>query len=336
MVWVREIWEVNPQSQKTIFKVPRMDCSSEETLIRMKLQAFPEVKGMEFDLPERLLSVYHDGRRDQILDAICELNLGGSIVSTEEIEEIPTSDDGKQKRLLWAVLLINFVFFLLEMSFGLLSHSMGLVADSLDMLADSLVYALALFAVGAAVSRKKMVARVAGWFQISLAVLGIVEVVRRFLEAEGSPDFMTMMIVSTLALAANGVCLYLLQKTKSAEAHMQASMIFTSNDVIINLGVIVAGLLVYLTDSQLPDLVVGIVVFVLVLLGARRATFPVGLYIVLRNPIPWTNFSGNWLVWMRALSRIPIASGDANTVAAAGACSSLVCSVQFPGRICFG
>ena len=37
----------------------------------------------------------------------------------------------------------------------------------------------------------------------------------------------------------------LLQKSKSREeVHMKASLIFTSNDVIINLGVILAGFLV--------------------------------------------------------------------------------------------
>lgn len=41
------------------------------------------------------------------------------------------------------------------MTTGWISSSMGLIADSLDMLADSIVYALSLFAVGGAVSRKK-------------------------------------------------------------------------------------------------------------------------------------------------------------------------------------
>jgi Co/Zn/Cd efflux system component len=36
------------------------------------------------------------------------------------------------------------------------------------------------------------------------------------------------------------------------EAHMKASMIFTSNDVIINAGVILAGVLVLLTQSNTP------------------------------------------------------------------------------------
>ena len=51
---------------------------------------------------------------------------------------------------------------------------------------------------------------------------------------------------------------------------MQASMIFTSNDVIVNIGVIVAGILVYFTNSKIPDLVIGVFVFVIVGKGAFR------------------------------------------------------------------
>ena len=68
----------------------------------------------------------------------------------------------------------------------------------------------------------------------------------------------------------NNAPLYLLQKSKSNEAHMKASMIFTSNDVIINLGVITAGILVNSLDSSKPDLVIGTIVFILVIQGAIR------------------------------------------------------------------
>src|SRR5690606_41249499 len=84
------------------------------------------------------------------------------------------------------------------------------------------------------------------------------------------PDFNTMIIVSLLALMATVLCRYLLQKNKSKEAHMQASMIFTSNDVIINSGVIVAGLLVNWLASGYPDLIIGAIVFVIVARGAYR------------------------------------------------------------------
>lgn len=51
---------------------------------------------------------------------------------------------------------------------------------------------------------------------------------------------------------------------------MQASMIFTSNDIIINLGVIIAGTLVFFFKTNLPDLIIGFIVFILVVQGAIR------------------------------------------------------------------
>jgi len=256
--------------EKSIYKIPKMDCPSEENLIRMKLDSISDIKSLDFDLINRTLTVYHNGRADEIEQSIIGLNLGGKKIVTEKTEEVEFSENANQKKLLWIVLAINFAFFLIEMTTGLISKSMGLVADSLDMLADAFVYGISLFAVGGTLIRKKRIAKVAGYFQITLAVIGFIEVIRRFFGIEKMPDFSTMIIVSILALIANGICLYLLQKSKSKEAHMQASMIFTSNDVVINLGVITAGVLVNWLDSSKPDLVIGTIVFILVIQGAIR------------------------------------------------------------------
>ena len=257
---------------KSVFRVQQMDCPSEERMVRMKLDGMAAIKNMDFDLQNRQLTVYHQGELPVIESSIQELGLGSSLLSSEAAgqDEVVEENAGAQKSLLWAVLLINFSFFIIEMSTGLLADSMGLIADSLDMLADALVYGLSLFAVGSAVGRKKNIARLSGYFQITLAVIGFVEVLRRFFGEEPLPDFSTMIIVSVLALLANAVCLYLLQKSKSKEAHMQASMIFTSNDIIINAGVVLAGVLVLLTTSALPDLIIGAIVFVIVIRGAMR------------------------------------------------------------------
>ena len=255
--------------KKTIFNITKMDCSSEEQLIRMKLHHLDTVKSLDFDIANRKLNVYHDGNPELVLKALETLNLNTKLISSED-SNAPTFTNKNQHKLLWTVLIINFLFFGLEMLFGIISTSMGLVADSLDMLADSIVYALALFAVGGTISRKSNIAKFAGYFQILLAVIGFAEVMRRFLGFEKIPDFQTMIIVSALALMANVFCLYLLQKNKSKEAHMQASMIFTSNDVIINSGVIIAGLLVNWFSSSYPDLIIGAIVFVIVARGAYR------------------------------------------------------------------
>ncbi len=257
--------------QKTIFEIAKMDCPSEENIIRMKLDGISSIKNLDFDIPNRKLIVFHTEDIDQIEKSILELKLGGKKLNSETVEQTTFTENKNQTKLLWTVLAINFLFFLIEMSTGLISKSMGLVADSLDMLADSFVYGLSLFAVGGTLVRKKKIAKLAGYFQITLAVIGFVEVLRRFLSSETLPNFNTMIIVSILALIANGICLFLLQKSKSKEdAHMKASMIFTSNDVIINLGVITAGLLVNWLHSNKPDLIIGTIVFALVIQGAFR------------------------------------------------------------------
>ena len=248
-----------------------MDCPSEENLIRMKLDGISSIANLDFDIPNRKLTVFYNGEIDEIEKSVFELNLGGKKISTEQTDKTEFSENSNQKKLLWTVLVTNFTFFLIEMTTGIISKSMGLVADSLDMLADSFVYGISLFAVGGTLTRKKQIAKLAGYFQITLAIIGFIEVLRRFFGDEKLPDFWTMIIISIFALIANGICLYILQRSKSKEeVHMKASMIFTSNDMIINLGIIVAGLLVNWLNSSKPDLIIGTIVFVLVIQGAFR------------------------------------------------------------------
>lgn len=253
---------------KSEFLIKKMDCPSEENIIRMKLSNVEAIKGLSFNIPERKLTVFHNSQLPEIIKSIDSLNFNSSLIGSYGVEESEQESTKGQSSLLWKVLIINFIFFLVEILTGFLSRSMGLVADSLDMLADAIVYGLSLFAVGAAISRKKSVAGISGYFQLLLAVIGIIEVARRFLGHEEVPDFRTMIIVSILALIANSACLYLLQKSKSTDAHMKASMIFTSNDLIINSGVIAAGILVFLLKSRYPDLVIGSIVFLIVCRGA--------------------------------------------------------------------
>ena len=257
---------------KSEYKIEKMDCPSEEQMIRMKLANVPGISKLEFDIPGRLLAVYHNAKEDEITNSINELKLNSKLIESEEIDEIENinAEESNHKKILWIVLVINFGFFAIEMLTGIISKSMGLVADSLDMFADAAVYGLSLLAVGKAVSKKKIVAKIAGYFQFSLAVLGFIEVIRRFVGFEDVPDFLTMIVVSVLALGGNIVSLLLLQKTKSKEAHMQASMIFTSNDIIVNSGVIVAAIFVSVLNSKIPDLIIGAIIFTIVINGSLR------------------------------------------------------------------
>ena len=250
-----------------------MDCPSEENLIRMKFEVLSQIKHLKFDLNQRELTIFHDNNIEEIEESLRSLNLGHKKLYTEitNRKSFDQSHKTNQKKVLWSVLIINLVFFILEMSYGLVSKSMGLIADSLDMLADSFVYAISLIAVGKSLIYKKAIAKIAGYFQIVLTLIGLGEVIRRIIYPVESPNYLTMIIISIFALIGNGICLYLLQKSRDKEeAHMKASLIFTSNDVVINLGVILAGILVYWLNSNMPDLIIGTIVFFIVSKGAFR------------------------------------------------------------------
>lgn len=257
--------------EKTTFKILKMDCPSEVQLIKLNLEEFHNIHSLDFNLNNRILEITHSEDKNKILEKLNLLNLNTTILSSFLVDYyVKSENETKESKTLWIVLIINFLFFLAELIFGFISNSMGLIADSLDMLADAIVYGLALYAVGGTIARKKNIAKFAGYFQIILALIGLTEVLRRFVGLEKIPDYQTMIVVSFFALIANIVSFYLLNKMKSNEAHMQASMIFTSNDIIINSGVITAGVLVNWLNSSYPDLIIGTVVFLIVARGAYR------------------------------------------------------------------
>lgn len=172
------------------------------------------------------------------------------------------------KTLRW-LLAINAAMFAIEVVAGWLAESTGLLADSLDMFADAAVYGLALYAVGRDTGHQQRAARLSGWLQLLLALGALAEVLRRaWIGSE--PEPMPMMGIALLALAANVACLALLARHRDGGVHMRASWIFSTNDVLANLGVIVAGALVAWSGSNIPDLAIGTLIAVLVLNGARR------------------------------------------------------------------
>lgn len=174
-----------------------------------------------------------------------------------------------QRKTLWLLLLINALMFLVEAATGWWAESTGLLADSLDMFADASVYGVALYAVGRSVQLQQRSAIASGLIQIALGIGVLVEVVRRFLFGS-EPVSTLMLIIGAVALAANVSCLVLLAKHREGGAHMRASWIFSTNDVIANLGVILSGLLVMTLHSRYPDLLIGGVISVVVVHGGWR------------------------------------------------------------------
>jgi Co/Zn/Cd efflux system component len=255
----------------TTFRIAKMDCSAEEQLVRMALDPIEGVAVRRIDLDERTVTVNHRGDTVAIKTTLDRLNLETTQLTTTTAQDVPASSQPDGERgALTAALLINAGLFVAEFAAGLIGRSMGLVADSLDMLADATVYALSLLAVGAALHRKKSLARTSGYLQLGLAIAGVVETVRRLLTSEALPDVPTMIVVSSIALTGNVVTLLILKRIRSEEVHFQASWIFTSNDIKVNTLVIAAAIIVAVTDHAAADLLAGAAIFIIVANGARR------------------------------------------------------------------
>jgi len=182
--------------------------------------------------------------------------------------EMEARDDLERKTLL-IVLAINAFMFVFELVLGIIAESAGLIADSLDMLADASVYSLALYAVGRSVGLKVKAARASGVFQAVLAFVVLFEVLRRFVQGS-EPVSGLIMAVGCLALIANVICLVLISRHRDGGIHMRASVIFSTNDVIANVGVILSGALVWALGSPYPDLVIGLIIALVVLRGGVR------------------------------------------------------------------
>ena len=161
--------------------------------------------------------------------------------------------------MLHAVLWINVAMFLTESIAGLVGHSTALFADSLDMLGDAIVYGFSLHVVSRGIVWQARAALLKGLVMAAFALGVLVQVAVKI--ARGlTPTVEVMSVIGGLALAANLVCLALLWRRRGDDINMRSAWICSRNDVIGNVGVLIAAAAVGLSGSPWPDIVIGLLV----------------------------------------------------------------------------
>ena len=161
-----------------------------------------------------------------------------------------------QRRVLRIALVLNATMFIVGLVAGLLGQSSSLIADALDMLADASAYAIALGAIGRSTRFKAGAATLSGSLLLVLGVLVLLDAGRRA-RFGSEPESLVMMAVAFLSFLVNASVLRMLGRYREGEVHLRATWIFTRVDVIANVAVMLSGLVVLLTGSQFPDLIVG-------------------------------------------------------------------------------
>jgi len=163
----------------------------------------------------------------------------------------------KQRKVLVIVLLINLATFVMMALAAWHSHSSSLLSGSLDNLGDALTYAVSLAVVGASAHLKGRVALLKGFLILGAAIAV-------------APIFESMGVAALLNLAANAVCLWLLNPYRAGDINMASAWECSRNDIYEGVAVILAAALVWAFGAGWPDLVIAAALLVLFLRSAVR------------------------------------------------------------------
>ncbi|MDQ1901953.1 cation diffusion facilitator family transporter [Paracoccus sp. WLY502] len=163
------------------------------------------------------------------------------------------------KRALWIVVLLNVGYGVIEIIGSFLSGSQALQADALDFVGDGLISFLGLIAVGWGLAARAKAALLQGVF-LGLLGLGVIGSTLYRVFVEHQPETFLMGGFAVVAFIVNVAAALVLLPHRKGDANMRAVWLFSRNDAIGNLAVVVAAVLVWALGSPWPDLLVAFAV----------------------------------------------------------------------------
>ena len=183
-------------------------------------------------------------------------------------DEKRAASDAAYRRALWIVVLLNLGFGLVEIAGGFFARSQALKADALDFLGDGSITLVGLFALAWAEHTRARVALTQGCFLAALGLGVIGAAIWRSMDAV-APEAELMGGFGVAGLIVNiSAALALMRFREGGDANARAIWLFSRNDALANIAVIVAAALVAWLRTAWPDLVVAAVIALLFLHSA--------------------------------------------------------------------
>jgi cation diffusion facilitator family transporter len=158
------------------------------------------------------------------------------------------------RRALVIVIVLNLAMGVAELLGGLFGKSQALKADALDFLGDGTITLMALIAISHGARWRARAALLQGLFLTLLGVGVIVAAVYRVIERR-LPDSEVMTWLGAAALAINVASALVLIPHREGDASVRAVWLFSRNDALGNVAVLIAAGLVFWTGTAWPDLV---------------------------------------------------------------------------------
>lgn len=168
-----------------------------------------------------------------------------------------------QNRAILIVALLNFSYFFVEFFIALDITSVSLFADSIDFLEDAFTNFIILFGLYLSLQNRIKL----GYLLIGIIFIPsfftLIFAINQFL----NPVLTDGVLLSSYALGAlviNIFCAFLIAKFKKANNSLLLTAFYSArNDALANIAMIIAGGITLYTTSHYPDLIVGILIFLL-------------------------------------------------------------------------
>jgi cation diffusion facilitator family transporter len=183
-------------------------------------------------------------------------------------DEKRAAHDPAYRRALWIVLVANLGFGLIEIIGGFVAGSQALKADALDFLGDGSITLVGLLALSWAEVTRARVALAQGCF-LALLGFGVIGMAAWRAFNAVPPQFEIMGGLGIAGLVVNiTAALALVRFRNQGDAHARAIWLFSRNDALANIAVIIAAGLVASLRSGWPDLIVATIIAALFLHSA--------------------------------------------------------------------
>lgn len=163
------------------------------------------------------------------------------------------------KRALWIVILLNIGYGVIEIIGGFIAGSQALKADALDFLGDGLITFLGVLAIGWSLAWRARSALIQGLFLGALGVGVLASTAYRVIVLN-QPNAELMGVLGAVALVVNVLAAFALLPHRSGDANVRAVWLFSRNDAIGNVAVVIAAGLVAWSGTAWPDLVVAAII----------------------------------------------------------------------------
>lgn len=176
---------------------------------------------------------------------------------------------------------LNVIFIILEVFFGFISNSMALISDAGHNFSD--VVALIFSWIAVRLSQSKPTLKFTYGFRrstilisilntvILMAAVGFIiwEMVRRI----GEPQVINsknVMTIAAVGIVINGFTAWLFYEDKKRDLNIRSAFIHFMADALVSVGVVVAGLLIYITGISWIDSVVSVIIIAVILYNAYK------------------------------------------------------------------